>query len=118
MERGPHDVGPIAADRLEAVRLAFDAQVRRFEEAKADLRQIVDEIQTGRSQREILHTSAFARLQARLDSMPVIEQAKGVLMAERRWGPDTAFDLLPRAPHRPTTKLSVLPAHIFDHIPP
>src|SRR5262249_60971834 len=34
---------------------------------------------------------------AQLDATPVIEQAKGVLMAQRGCGPEEAFDLLRRA---------------------
>ena len=34
---------------------------------------------------------------AELDTMPVIEQAKGILMAQHGCGPEEAFDLLRRA---------------------
>ena len=70
----------------------------------------------GRSQREILHDSAFARLQARLETMPVIEQAKGIVMAQNRCGPDEAFDLLRRASQRANVKISVLAAHLVEQI--
>ena len=40
------------------------------------------------------------RLQARLADMPVIEQAKGVLMAQQGCDADEAFDLLRRAAQR------------------
>ena len=115
MERDPLKVGP-TADQLEAVRLEYDAQVRRFEQARAELQDVVDQIRQGRSRREILHSSAFARLQARPDSMPVIEQAKGVLMAEQRCGPDEAFDLLRRASQRANVRVSVLAAQIVEQI--
>lgn len=116
MKRDSGEIDPAVADHLEVVRLEFDAQVRRFEQAKAGLQVIVDQIHKGRSQREILHDSAFARLQARLDSMPVIEQAKGILMAEQRCGPDEAFDLLRRASQRANVKVSVLAAQIVEQI--
>lgn len=116
MGRDPLKLGPTVGDQLEAVRLEFDAQVRRFELAKAELQEVVDQIREGRSRREILHSSAFARLQARLDSMPVIEQAKGVLMAEQRCGPDEAFDLLRRASQRANIKVSVLAAQIVEQV--
>jgi AmiR/NasT family two-component response regulator len=82
--------------------------------ARSGLQAIVDQIRKGRSQREILHNSAYARLQARLDSMPVIEQAKGILMAEQRCGPDEAFDLLRRASQRANIKVSVLAEQIVE----
>ncbi|MBV9092793.1 MAG: ANTAR domain-containing protein [Streptosporangiaceae bacterium] len=103
-------------ERLEIARREFEAQARRFEEAKARLQATIDRAQHDRSQREILHDSAFARLQARLDSMPVIEQAKGILMAEHRCGPDEAFDLLRRASQRANVKVSVLAAQIVEQI--
>ena len=48
--------------------------------------------------------------------MPVIEQAKGVLMAQQRCGPDEAFDLLRRASQRANVKVSVLAAQIVEQI--
>jgi len=76
----------------------------------------MDQIENGRSRQERLHDSAFARLQAKLDSMPVIEQAKGVLMAQQRCGPDEAFDLLRRASQRANVKVSVLAARIVEQV--
>jgi len=116
MERDPARADPATADRLEAVRLEFDAQLRRFEQAKALLQEIQGQIDRGRSEQEILRSSAFARLQARLESMPVIEQAKGVLMAQQRCGPDEAFDLLRRASQRANIKVSVLAAQIVEQV--
>jgi ANTAR domain len=52
------------------------------------------------SPQEPLTVSLLARLQAQLASMPVIEQAKGVLMAQQGCGADEAFDLLRRASQR------------------
>jgi len=102
--------------RLEAARLEFDAQARRFEAAKERLQATLDQVQKGRPQREVLHSSAFARLQARLETMPVIEQAKGILMAQHRCGPDEAFDLLRRASQSANIRVSVLAAQIVEQI--
>ena len=46
----------------------------------------------------------------------MIEQAKGVLMAQHRCGPDEAFDLLRRASQRANVKVSVLAAQIVEQI--
>src|SRR5437763_6565802 len=89
---------------------------RRLEETRARVQATLDRVQNGRSQWEILHDSAFARLQARLDSMPVIEQAKGIVMAQNRCGPDEAFDLLRRASQRANVKVSVLAERIVQQI--
>jgi hypothetical protein len=62
--------------------------------------------------RDRLRYSAHARLQARLASMPVIEQAKGILMAQCGWSADQAFDALRRASQRENVKLRELAARI------
>ena len=102
--------------RLEAVRQEFDAQAQRFEQARARLEATIETIQKGLSRPEILHDSAAARLLARLETMPVVEQANGVLMAQLRCGPDQAFDLLRRASQRANVKVSVLAARIVEQI--
>jgi hypothetical protein len=50
--------------------------------------------------RDLLQHSEHARLLARLESMPVIEQAKGIIMAQSHCGHAQAFDLLRRASQR------------------
>ena len=116
MDQGPSDALLKVTSRLDEARLEFDAQARRFADARAQLQATLDRMQTGRSQREILHDSAFARLQARLDTMPVIEQAKGILMAQNRCGPEEAFDLLRRASQRANIRISVLAGQIVEQV--
>jgi AmiR/NasT family two-component response regulator len=110
--------GPLdeATSRMNAARSEFDAQVRRFEDVRARLQATFDQVRNGRPQRQILHDSAYARLQAQLDTMPVIEQAKGILMAQYRCRPEEAFDLLRRASQRANVKVSVLAAQIVEQI--
>jgi AmiR/NasT family two-component response regulator len=55
-------------------------------------------------------------LRARLGSVPVIEQAKGIVMAQQRCGPEEAFDLLRRMSQRANVKISVLAAQIVGQI--
>jgi len=59
-----------------------------------------------------LRRSAYARMQARLASMPVIEQAKGVIMAKYGWPEDQAFDALRRVSQRENIKVRDLAARI------
>lgn len=61
-----------------------------------------------------LRYSAYARLQARLASMPVIEQAKGIIMAQQGWSEDQAFDALRRASQRENVKVRDLAASIVS----
>jgi anti-sigma B factor antagonist len=56
------------------------------------------------------------RLRARMESMPVIEQAKGILMAQQRCGPDEAFTCYAGHPSVPTSKISVLAAQIVENV--
>jgi len=63
------------------------------------------QIRAGRTHRELLYHSAYARLEARLESMPVIEQAKGILMAQTGCGSEQAFDMLRRASQRSNVKV-------------
>jgi len=60
--------------------------------------------------------SAFARLHARLGTMPVIEQAKGIVMAQQECGPEEAFDLLRRISQRTGVKVHVLAAQIVEQV--
>jgi AmiR/NasT family two-component response regulator len=48
--------------------------------------------------------------------MPVIEQAKGILMAQHRCGPEEAFDLLRRASQSANVRVSVLAARMVEQI--
>lgn len=59
-----------------------------------------------------LRYSANARLQARLASMPVIEEAKGIIMAQFGWPEDQAFDALRRASQRANIKVRDLAAQV------
>lgn len=116
MDAGSGDPLLRVASRISAARLEFDAQTRRFEDNRTRLQETFDRLRKGRPQRERLRDSAFARMQAKLDTMPVIEQAKGVLMAQHRCGPEEAFDLLRRASQRANVKVSVLAAQIVEQV--
>src|SRR5262252_9139347 len=116
MEPGPDDPLNEASSRTKAARSEFHAQVRRYEDVKARLQVTIDQVRDGRPRREVLHDSAFARLQAQLETMPVIEQAKGILMAQYRCRPEEAFDLLRRASQRANVKVNVLAAQIVANI--
>ena len=104
------------AEYFEASRRESRALRELSEQARASARMIRDQIRRGGSYREMLHRSAFARLQARQETLAVIEQAKGIIMAQERCGSDEAFDLLRRVSQRTNTKLHVLAAQIVEHI--
>lgn len=82
------------------------------QETIARARAARDRARRGRSQQEILRDSAFARLLARMETMPVIEQAKGIIMAQSRCGEAEAFDILRRASQRSNLPLRDLASRI------
>jgi ANTAR domain len=69
--------------------------------------------------RELLRDSATARLHAQLESMPVIEQAKGVIMEQTGCTAEQAFDLLRKASQRSNVPVRELAARIVGrrHLP-
>jgi hypothetical protein len=84
-------------------------------DAKADLRDAdADERDRLADQRdrEVLRESTAARLQARLETMPVIEQAKGIIMEQNGCTAEEAFDLLRKASQRGNVPVRDLAARI------
>jgi hypothetical protein len=70
-------------ERFEAVRLESRALRQSSAEARVRARATRDRAREGRAQREILRDSAFARLLAKMDTVSVIEQAKGIVIAHQ-----------------------------------
>jgi hypothetical protein len=99
-------------ERLAAARAEVEANLSRLTESRSRMTATRIEVAEARSERELMQRSAFARLQARLDSMPVIEQAKGILMAQAGCQPDEAFDILRRASQRSNVKVRDLASEI------
>jgi len=88
---------------------------RVLAEAQAIQRIITDarrERRSSREGRERLQQSEYARLLARLDSMPVIEQAKGIIMAQSRCAEAEAFTRLRRASQHTNVPVRDLAAQI------
>jgi AmiR/NasT family two-component response regulator len=65
-----------------------------------------------------LHDSAYARLLARLGSAAVIEQAKGIIMAQQGCTPEDAFALLRQVSQGANVKVHVLATQIVAHVTP
>jgi AmiR/NasT family two-component response regulator len=59
-----------------------------------------------------MRQSEHARRLARLETMPVIEQAKGIIMARSHCGDAEAFELLRRASQRSNLPVRELAAQI------
>ena len=101
-------------ERLAAARREVEANIRRLDLARSRLQATQRRISAGRTQREALHDSAFARLAARLESQPVIEQAKGILIAQVGCTPDEAFSMLRAASQRTNVRVRDLAQDIVD----
>lgn len=101
------------SDRLESVR-------RQVELNSLHLRRLRSEAelaaQQAASRRDKLRASIVARLQARLESQPVIDQAKGVIMARTGCSSAEAFDVLRRASQRTNTPVRVLASEIVEQV--
>ncbi len=112
VDPGLRNSAQLDTEPFEALRLESRALRLLSAEARARARATCHQLRLGRSQREARGESAFARLQSRMATMPVIEQAKGIVMAQQRCGPEEAFDLLRRASQRTNVKLHVLAEQI------
>ena len=87
----PAATGPGGAEQLYA-------RVRSAHSQAQALCQQAREMQAAFPPRqEVLRRSGHARLLARLETMPVIEQAKGIIMSQSGCGEQDAFELLRRA---------------------
>jgi hypothetical protein len=73
----------------------------------------VDSMQAGSR-----HAGSASFRAARLGATPVIEQAKGILMAQYGCGPEEAFDLLRRASQRFNVPVRVLAARLAHRVQP
>jgi AmiR/NasT family two-component response regulator len=103
--------GSVVADWRE-VQVKLVANLERLARNRARLESTVVGINREWSRAERRRESVIVRLQDRLESLPVIEQAKGILIAESGCSPEEAFDVLRRASQRTNVKVRDLAAHI------
>jgi len=102
----------VLAARHHAAQQAATEILQRIHAARDRAERIGELWLAARPGADRLRYSAYARLQARLASMPVIEQAKGIIMAQCGWPEDQAFDALRRASQRENIKVRDLAAQI------
>ena len=100
------------AAQLGAVQRNNAEVLRRIQAARDRADQVHELWLAAHPAADRLRYSAYARLQARLASMPVIEQAKGIIMAQCGWPEDQAFDALRRASQRENIKVRELAAQV------
>jgi hypothetical protein len=111
--------------RARAARSQAQAAREGLSASRADFVALREQIQAVRRHAELirklwlapgsgdrLQYSAHARLVARLASMPVIEQAKGIMMAQCGWSAEQAFEALLQASQRGNIKVRDLAARI------
>src|SRR5215469_4295474 len=102
----------VLAEQLRATRRDTAVILQLTRNARDQAEQIQELWLAAHPDVDRLRYSAHARLRARLKSMPVIEQAKGIIMAQSGWPEDRAFDALRRASQRENVKLRDLAAKI------
>jgi hypothetical protein len=102
----------VLAARHQAARRTTALLLRRIHAARARAEQVGELWLAAHPGGDRLRYSAAARMQARLESMPVIEQAKGIIMAQYGWPEDQAFDALRRVSQRHNIKVRDLAAQI------
>ena|SRR5215469_2212164 len=113
----------LRAQRARSLALSAQMQVlyRRAQAAWQHAQATWDQVQASSARRpmpvtrrDLLEHSAYARLVAKVESLPVIEQAKGIIMAESGCTADKAFDALRRASQRLNLPVRDLAASIVD----
>lgn len=102
--------------RLEESRQKLAANLDASAVLLTALRRTQEASVVGRTQRERLHDSVLARLAARLETQPVIEQAKGIIMARSRCTPEEAFEILRRASQRSNVAVRDLSRQIVERV--
>lgn len=102
----------VLAGQLQASRRKTQESWQLIQAAWHRTEQIRARRQAASTDPDWLRNSAYARLQARLASMPVIEQAKGILMAQYGWPEDQAFAALRHASQQENIKVRDLAASI------
>jgi AmiR/NasT family two-component response regulator len=108
-------MGAALARRASAARLELEAICQRLEDSRARLQETRMQLGISRPARERLHDSQLARLLARLETMPVIEQAKGVLIAQTGCDAEQAFAMLRSASQRANIPVRDLAMEIVGH---
>ena len=86
----------------------------RARKARADAERIRARTVKTRSRSERLQDTIVLRLYDKLESMPAIEQAKGILMARHGCSADEAFDMLRKESQRTHVKVRDLAARIVE----
>ncbi|GAA1900799.1 hypothetical protein GCM10009716_08330 [Streptomyces sodiiphilus] len=109
----PGDVRPAGSLTLYAPRAAaFDTQARERVEIFA--RQAAVALGVSRKIADLVETTED--LHAALASRPVIDQALGIIMAQRRCDSEVAFTVLRRASQRQNDKLLTVARRFIEHI--
>jgi hypothetical protein len=101
-------------DRCLSAQLHARQILEQAAETQARLRATMADVREGRARRAPLHDAAYARLATRLATLPLVEQAKGILVAQIGCSSQEAGDVLRIAARGSETKLRELAAKIID----
>ncbi|WP_433790531.1 GAF and ANTAR domain-containing protein [Actinoplanes sp. CA-252034] len=103
-----HVIG--AVNVYAASRLAFDDDAVQLAETFAEYAAVA------LANADLVHAAAALsrQMRAAMESRAVIEQAKGIIMSQRRCGPDEAFGILSRASQSANRKLRDVAAAVVE----
>lgn len=110
------DPSSVLEDRIAVPQLDFSENIDQLADSGAGPREILASLRGRHAESEVLTEVAYEHLLARLQSMSVIEQAKGILMAESRCTPDEAFAMLRAASQRSNVKVRDLAQQIVARV--
>ena len=102
--------------RIAAAQLEVAASAQRLAETRSRLAETRSLVHTKRTEREAVHEIIYARLLARMEGMPAVEQAKGIIMAQSGCGADDALAMLRAASRRCNVRVDVLAAQIVSKV--
>jgi ANTAR domain len=104
-----------ARERLRELRqraACIRAETAVLRQAMVSAWEAIRERQSLAAPRELPHPTKYDRMVAQLQTMPVIEQAKGIIMAQSRCGEAEAFDILRRVSQAGNTPVRDLATQI------
>ena len=86
-----------AYERAKELLYAAECALAQNRALRRTIKETVRDRRSLAARKELLERSGHAQMVVRLETMPVIEQAKGIIMIQARCGEAEAFDLLRRA---------------------
>jgi len=102
--------------RVEAAQAEVVATLWRLAATRSRLAETRILVSAKRIERQELHDLIYARLHARVQAIPIVEQARGIIMAESGCSPDDALAKLTLASRRGNIGVTELAAQVVARV--